>query len=41
MYPKLELVPHPQYPEQYRICQRTGVCFYKPARTREYEDSYF
>ncbi|EMY79542.1 methyltransferase domain protein [Leptospira weilii serovar Ranarum str. ICFT] len=41
MYPKLELIPHPQYPEQYRICKRTGVCFYKPAKTREYKDSYF
>lgn len=41
MDPKLKLVPHPQYPEQYQICQRTGVCFYKSAKTREYKDSYF
>ncbi|WP_061244701.1 class I SAM-dependent methyltransferase [Leptospira interrogans] len=41
MYPKLELVPHPQYPEQYQICKRTGVCYYKLAKSREYKDSYF
>ncbi|PJZ58976.1 class I SAM-dependent methyltransferase [Leptospira barantonii] len=41
MYPKLELIPHPQFPEQYQICKRTGVCFYKPAKSREYKDSYF
>ncbi|MDV6235974.1 class I SAM-dependent methyltransferase [Leptospira ellisii] len=41
MIPKLELVPHPRFPEYYQICKRTGVCFYKPGKTREYKDSYF
>lgn len=41
MFPKLELIPHPRFPDQYQICKRTGVCFYKPAQTREYKDSYF
>ncbi|PJZ54163.1 class I SAM-dependent methyltransferase [Leptospira adleri] len=41
MFPKLELIPHPRFPDQYRICKRTGVCYYKPAQTREYKDSYF
>lgn len=36
-----ERVPHPQYPEEYDICKKTGVHFYKKAKTREYGASYF
>lgn len=37
----LELEPHPEYPEAYMVCRRTGVHFYKLAKERDYEDSYF
>ncbi|TGK06505.1 class I SAM-dependent methyltransferase [Leptospira fletcheri] len=36
-----DLKPHPKYPEEYLVCSRTGVHFYRKAREREYEDSYF
>lgn len=36
-----EKVPHNQFPEKYDICQKTGLCFYKPAKIREYKNSYF
>ncbi|MCB1180279.1 MAG: class I SAM-dependent methyltransferase [Leptospiraceae bacterium] len=35
------LVPHSKYPEFYSICKNTGAHFFKPAKTREYKDSYF
>lgn len=34
-------VPHEKYPSQYDICKETGVCFYKPAKKREYTENYF
>ncbi|EPG72851.1 methyltransferase domain protein [Leptospira fainei serovar Hurstbridge str. BUT 6] len=37
----LDLEPHPKYPDAYLVCRRTGVHFYKLAKEREYEDSYF
>lgn len=37
----LELEPHPDYPEEYLVCRRTGVHYYRLAKERKYEDSYF
>ncbi|TGK06636.1 class I SAM-dependent methyltransferase [Leptospira semungkisensis] len=37
----LELEPHPQFPDAYMVCRRTGVHYYRLAQERKYEDSYF
>ncbi|PJZ64356.1 class I SAM-dependent methyltransferase [Leptospira wolffii] len=37
----LELEPHPDFPDAYMVCRRTGVHFYRLAKERKYEDSYF
>ncbi|MCB1158654.1 MAG: class I SAM-dependent methyltransferase [Leptospiraceae bacterium] len=34
-------IPHPRFPEEYEICQKTGACRYLKARSREYSDTYF
>ncbi len=36
-----ELQPHPVYPQEYDICLKTGVHFYKKAISRDYSSSYF
>lgn len=33
--------PHPDFPKFYDQCENTGACFFKPAKQREYTDSYF
>ena len=35
------IIPHPKYPDQYDLCNETGVCFFKHAKNREYSSSYF
>jgi SAM-dependent methyltransferase len=35
------IIPHPKYPDQYDLCNETGVCFFKHAKKREYSSSYF
>ncbi len=37
----LELEPHPDYPDAYLVCRRTGVHYYRLAKERAYQDSYF
>ncbi|MCX7997686.1 MAG: class I SAM-dependent methyltransferase [Leptospiraceae bacterium] len=36
-----DLTEHPIYPAEYKICQKTGVHFYKNASARDYQSSYF
>ena len=33
--------PHPRLPEEYDLCSRTGLHFYKRAKMREYTENYF
>jgi len=33
--------PHEKYPSYYDIDRETGVCFFKPAKRREYTENYF
>lgn len=35
------IAPHGKYPREYDFCINTGVCFYKKARERKYEETYF
>jgi cyclopropane fatty-acyl-phospholipid synthase-like methyltransferase len=36
-----KITDHPKFPNYYRYCERTGTCFYIPAKERVYTDSYF
>jgi 2-polyprenyl-3-methyl-5-hydroxy-6-metoxy-1,4-benzoquinol methylase len=36
-----ELTSDPKFPEYYDICKNTGAHFYKPAKIREYTETYF
>ncbi len=36
-----KITAHPKFPEYYRYCENTGACFYIPAKSRSYSNSYF
>ena len=36
-----KITAHPKFPEYYTYCEKTGTCFYIPAKSRSYSNSYF